>query len=845
MTENLACALEWHTKGMSVIPVSTDGSKAPAVPWAQYQHERATAQQLVQWYTANPNYGTGIVCGAVSRNLEMTEVEGRAVAEGFLERLASAMDAAGLTELWLRIAATGYVQVSPSGGRHYVYRLADGTARGNTKLARRPATDVELAAAPRVRQYVLAETRGEGGYYVAAGTGGTVHPTGRPWVAEDPTRPVAELTAEDRDLFHAVLRTLDEMPAPAVGDTPARPPTASTGGALGGPELRPGDDYEARTDWAEILEPAGWTRARRLGNGWAWRRPDKTDPGISATTGQSADGTDRLYVFTTSTEFEAERPYSKFGAYALLSHGGDHAAAASALRHAGYGAERPTPPPLRLSVADPFGLGQAPPGGDPEPPTADRPALTVLEGGRSDDSERQAVATAARLAAETLDASDDGNALKLAAAYSDRIRYSHDRGRWYAWTGVRWAEQPRGGGDVREYAKEMARYLPDGNKTEQAWKTKSLSAVGISNTLTQAATISDLAVSYTEFDSLPYELNTPAGTIDLRSGRLVPADPTHLHTRSTSVAPDFTADRSRWLAFLADTFGGNAELIGYLQRLVGYSCVGVVGAHVLPFCHGSGGNGKGVFLEALRAILGDYATTAPSGFLMASNYASHETEIARLAGARMVICSEVNEGDRLDEAKVKTLTGGDTITARFMRQDHFTFEPSHQLWLMGNHKPEIQSGGRSIWRRLRLIPFEHEVTDEKRQDDLQGVLAREHGPSVLAWIAEGAAMYARDGLIEPRSVKAATNQYEREQNTVARYLEDGCAESSSAVVLCSHFRRAYEAWCYDEGETPTRGVAFGQAMARLGVTRERRGKNRGWHYLGWLPMTPEAGSDDT
>jgi putative DNA primase/helicase len=215
-------------------------------------------------------------------------------------------------------------------------------------------------------------------------------------------------------------------------------------------------------------------------------------------------------------------------------------------------------------------------------------------------------------------------------------------------------------------------------------------------------------------------------------------------------------------------------MIGYLQRLVGYSAVGMIGPHVLPFCHGSGGNGKGAFLEAVTGVLGDYATSAPVGFLMAQTHSGHETEIARLAGARMVLCSEVNEDDRFDEAKVKQLTGGDTLTARFMRQDHFTFTPTHQLWLMGNHQPAVRSGGRSFWRRLRLVPFLHEVPESEVIDDLQGLLVREHGAALLAWIVAGAVAYAEDGLREPDSVKSATAAYERDQDTVRRFVDDCC-----------------------------------------------------------------------
>jgi putative DNA primase/helicase len=266
---------------------------------------------------------------------------------------------------------------------------------------------------------------------------------------------------------------------------------------------------------------------------------------------------------------------------------------------------------------------------------------------------------------------------------------------------------------------------------------------------------------------------------------------------------------------------------------------------VLPFAHGSGGNGKRVFLEALAGVLGDYATSAPSSFLMQQTFPGHETEIARLAGARMVICSEVNEDDRFDEAKVKQLTGGDTITARFMRQDHFTFRPTHQLWLMGNNQPAVRSGGRSFWRRLRLIPFEREVPEDKMVDDLQGQLIRDHGPALLAWIAAGAAAYHDGGLREPSSVKAATAEYAHDQDSVARFVEECCriGGGDHVTTRVTRVRDAYETWCHAEGAKPVTAKKFGMDLERKhSVVRIR--KNNARMYSNIALMVEENASPD-
>jgi putative DNA primase/helicase len=811
----LETALTLHREGYTPLPIKPDGTKSPAVRWTPYIDTQPTIAEVTGWFTRIEADGIGVIAGAASGNLEMFEAEGRAI--HLIPQLAQLMTDHDAAELWALINS-GWVEITPNAGMHWHYRVSDGPARRNTKLARRPATDTELADKPDEKIKVLFETRGQGGFTVLAPSNGRTHPTGKGWrrVHGGPdTCPV--ITSEQRDLLYAVTSLLDETPTEPEPAYREPGPVPAVGG------LRPGDDYNARASWDDILGSRGWEKQPRPGF-VAWRRPGKTDPGISATTGRNEH--DRLYVFSSSTEFDTEKPYSKFAAYALLEHGGNYADAARALRRAGYGPEPGNVVPLTQLIA---GV---------RPVTGQLATVTSLP-----------APNPAPPTARTLDRSDDGNALRLVDTYGDRIRYCPDRSRWLIWDGVRWHWQESGGGAIRELAKHIARSLPDTDSSALTHKRRSLGAVGTSAMLVQAATDQRITIRIGELDAHPWELNTPAGILDLRTGELMPADPTRLHTRTTLCPVDPDADMSRWEAFLADTFGHDAALISYLQRLVGYSAIGLVGPHVLPFCHGSGGNGKGVFLESVQKVLHDYATAAPAGFLMATAYASHETEIARLAGARMVICSEVNEDDRFDEAKVKQLTGGDTLTARFMRQDHFTFVPTHQLWLMGNSQPAVRSGGRAFWRRLRLIPFEQEVPDEKLVDDLQGIMAREHGPALLAWIVAGAVEYAKNGLQEPASVKSATAEYAHDQDTVARFLEERCILGGGQAVLlkASIVRAAYERWCVDVGEQPVTTKAFGLALRRRGVDFTRSKTSRfyvGITLVGDENASPDGDADD-
>lgn len=780
--DTLAAALAWQAAGYSVVRVALDGTKSPLGQWKAAQERAASVEELRAWFaTGHP--GIGVVTGY--HDLEMLEFEGRAIglAEQFRDRLGDADPT-----LWHTVFATGYVEITPSGGLHLYYRVTGGVD-GNTKLARRPGP----LADGRPTVETLIETRGARGFSVVAPSGGPVHPTGGAWrIVTGTPASIPTITAEQRDTLHLVARTFDAMPAPAPIPEPVPLDRDRRAG-----EIAPGEDFNARASWSDVLTPHGWTPARSYDGRTYWTRPGKRF-GISAVSG-GGDG-DYLYVWSTSTELPAEEALSKWRVYALLDHAGDFSAAASALRRKGYGS--PITPPTR-------------------------PVFTVLPGIGA--TALQAAAPAPASSTTTYAHSDDGNALALVDEFGHRIRYCADRGRWLHWTGIRWEWCASGGGAVREYAKVVARQLGDDTPAAARHKARSLGAIGTTSMLIQAATDPRVVVTLDQLDAHAWELNTPAGIVNLRTGELHPADPARLHTRVTTASPDPDADPGRWLEFLADTFAGHDELPAYLQRLVGYSVTGVVREHVLPFAFGPGANGKGVFLETLRAVLGDYATTAPNGFLMAQKYSSHETEIARLAGARMVVCSEVNDGDRFDEAKVKQLTGGDALTARFMRQDHFTFQPTHKLWLMGNYQPSVNGGGHSFWRRLRILPFNNTVPEEKQVEDLQGILARDHGGAVLAWIIAGAAAYANGGLAEPESVRAATAEYAHDQNTVARFLEDCCriGGGDHVQIKTSIIRAAYERWCHGEGVTPVTATAFGRALRREhGIGDARTGRAR-------------------
>ena len=317
MSELLPIALRFLNADISVVPVANDGSKRPALPWQKYQNELPTADDIINWFKPEV-VGIGVITGKVSGNLEMLELEGRAVAQKMHLDIAEIANSSGLDDLWSRLNA-GYVELTPSGGLHWLYRVSDSTLPGNTKLARKPGENGGVD--------VWAETRSEGGFTITAPSGGATHPSGGSWtLLGGSIETIPTITNQERTALHNIFAMFDEMPKV---ENLQQEVVAKHDGTL-----TPGDDYSAQHTWEELLEPLGWSIVYRKGEAIVWRRPGKAE-GISATT--NFNGNDKFYVFSTSTQFEAETSYSKFAFFAAVKHNNDFKAAATDLRAQGYG----------------------------------------------------------------------------------------------------------------------------------------------------------------------------------------------------------------------------------------------------------------------------------------------------------------------------------------------------------------------------------------------------------------------------------------------------------------------------------------------------------------------------
>src|SRR5262249_19925405 len=286
------------------------------------------------------------------------------------------------------------------------------------------------------------------------------------------------------------------------------------------------------------------------------------------------------------------------------------------------------------------------------------------------------------------------------------------------------------------------------------------------------------------------------------TGTLRPADPKNYITKLTGVAPAETADCPIWLRFLSEVTRQDPAVTRFLQQWCGYSLTGDIREHALAFMQGPGKNGKSTFLETVSGILGEYAVTAPMETFTASKFDRHPTDLASLRGARMVTASETEEGRSWAEARIKQLTGGDKITARFMRQDFFTYEPQFKLTIIGNHRPNLRNIDDAIRRRFNLVPFEY--TPPVPDMDLKDKLRREW-PGILRWMINGCVDWQRNRLTPAPAITTATKEYFAEQDVFMQWLNECCdfePGNDFKTELATPLFQSWAAYARDAGEEP-------------------------------------------
>jgi putative DNA primase/helicase len=359
--------------------------------------------------------------------------------------------------------------------------------------------------------------------------------------------------------------------------------------------------------------------------------------------------------------------------------------------------------------------------------------------------------------AEAPEFTDEFMALRFAEHHADDLRYVASRGQWMHYDGVRWRQDETlmAMDQVRELCRATASSI-----TEPKVAKPLTSATKVAAVVTLARSDRRLAASNDQWDGDPMLLNTPSGVLDLETGELRSHSPGDYMTKVTAVSPG--GGCPMWQQHLLRIMNGDAAMVSYLQRVFGYGLTGLTREHALFFGHGTGANGKGVTFNTVAGIMSGYHKTAPIETFTASHTDRHPTELAGLQGARVVTANETEEGRGWAEARIKSLTGGDPVAARYMRQDFFEYTPQFKLLIAGNHKPALRSVDEAIRRRFNLIPFTVTIPPEDRDGTLTERLKSEW-PGILAWMVQGCLQWQREGLNPPQTVRDATAEFWRQR----------------------------------------------------------------------------------
>jgi putative DNA primase/helicase len=418
--------------------------------------------------------------------------------------------------------------------------------------------------------------------------------------------------------------------------------------------------------------------------------------------------------------------------------------------------------------------------------------------------------------------SDDALALRFADRHSGDLRFVAAWGKWLSWDGACWRQ------DDTLHAFERARIICREASAECNGSDTAKSAIASAKTVAAVERLARadrrIAATIDQWDADPWLLNTPNGVIDLQSGQSRPHRAEDYQTKITTIGPRDGCPR--FLDFLNRITGRDPALIAYLQRALGYALTGMTREHALFFAYGTGANGKSVLLSTVAGIFGEYHRAAPIETFTATNGDRHPTDLAGLRGARLVSATETEEGRRWAESRVKQLTGGDIVSARFMRQDFFDFRPAFKLLIAGNHKPSLRSVDESIRRRFHLIPFGVTIPADERDAELTEKLKTEW-PGILAWLIEGCLEWQATGLQPPKAVLDATSAYLEAEDAIAAWIDERCERDPNAWTPSAALFASWSAWAIAAGEATGTQKKLTQALETRGFQIRPTTKARG------------------
>jgi putative DNA primase/helicase len=436
---------------------------------------------------------------------------------------------------------------------------------------------------------------------------------------------------------------------------------------------------------------------------------------------------------------------------------------------------------------------------------------------------------------------DYGNCERLVYWHGNNIRYCHDLKAWFIWDGIRWKEDNFG--EIRRRAKDVVRriykeasectdddmrksYLKHIKESESNFKQKALIELAQSEI--------EVSILQNQLDSNDYFFNVLNGTIDLETGELLPHQRENLITRLSPVNYDPDAKLELWDNFLNTVTSGKEGIKegikAFLQQAVGYSLTGDTAEEVLFFVHGEAATGKSTFIEAVKAVMGDYAKTADfESFLKRKEVGTIRNDIANLAGARLVTSIEVDEGKALAEGLIKMITGGDTVRARFLYHEGFDFLPKMKLWLCANHVPKVKHDDEAMWRRILKIPFNHVIPKEDRDSQVKKTLKDPSiaGPAILAWAVKGCGLYLEKGkLCVPEGITKATEDYRASMDIMKPFIDECCILGIEKTARVTDLHNKYIEW---SGYHISR-KEFGNKLEALNFKKDK--KESGWFWIG-------------
>lgn len=441
--------------------------------------------------------------------------------------------------------------------------------------------------------------------------------------------------------------------------------------------------------------------------------------------------------------------------------------------------------------------------------------------------------------------SDEGNAECLVAIAGDDLRYCHTRRKWLRWDASRWAIDETGMAYRAMIDTVRARFhaavgIPDATQRQKftAWCIGAENAGKIESGLKSASTRTEFSTTIDYWDNDPLLAAALGATVDLKTvvHRAVRRDD-HL-TMRLGAQYDPAATCPRWDRFLMEVFRGDVEMVSFIQRAIGYCLTGDTREQKLFLLHGVGANGKSVFLEMLSRLLGDFAGNASFETFDANKRSEASNDLAALRGKRFVTVIETEEGRRLAESRVKSVTGQDAITCRFLYGEYFTYRPTFKIWLAMNHLPVIRGTDNGIWRRILLIPFAESFTGTREDKTLKGTLDAELD-GILQWALEGLRQWWLRGLDPPQSVINATNLYRADSDQIGRWLDERCLVTPNVFLPSGKGYDNYKSWCAANGEDPVTQNKWSRQMNERGLVPNANTSTRGWHGV-----TLRASADD-